>query len=307
MEMTTESKAIVSILIDIFSTSILNLCVRCMKGVHQIGSILQALSMINHLEQYQLLGLLDNSTWRALFIACSVIDEIDFSQRVIGLLFVCLRSLHTTIDPVAFVSYCQSFARSKRGNSHNECYLDPFFHLEQLGLTWIIRKTTVDTPSPDKITPTAPDKPTSSEPVSKTQVASSPTGSSLWGILRSKKKNIQEDLIKPIQPGVVKLPAKPYASLTSDLSKILQLSRGDTLFALKKPRHLPVASISTKMSSSMIDIQSFIYRDQTIAMRISELQKLYFKVRNQDNGNLKSIEVPPTPPKIGFKSLFLLL
>ena len=105
---------------DIYSHSLHLLCIRCMQGVHQIGSMLQALSIINHLEYFKFLKFLDDSIWRSLFTACSVISDIKFSHQVTCLLFSAIKQSNGNVDAIVYSLYCRSFSKfysQKKKNS----------------------------------------------------------------------------------------------------------------------------------------------------------------------------------------------
>lgn len=330
IDTTIESKAITSILIDIYSHSLYLLSIRCMQGINQIGSILQAMSILSHLENYGFLRLLDDSIWRSLFVACSVISEVKFSHQATCSLFSAIKQLNIHIDAIVYSLYCRSFSRyysQKKKNDNNllesKIFLDPFYHLEQLGLTWMIQKLANDSNEligQDKInnhhnhnsqSDTLKNNILSSTPPNghignsnsnnnnsniNNNNSGSSGGSSIWGMFIGKKKNpVNEENISTTRQVVS---SKLFLTLTSDLSKILQLSKGETLFNLKKPRNIMLASIPIQIIDKSLfpAIENYLYNDQTVDQRIRELQELFYNVHYPSSTTI-------TIPNLSEKSL----
>lgn len=290
MDMTVESKCATSIILDIYGNSLLVLSIRTMNGVNPIGSVLQIMAILYHLEQIKILKLLDDAIWRSIFVACSSISDESFSHKAICTLFGALQSLNIHVDPVVYTMYCNCFSTpaTKKGQSSTDVerfYLEPFYHLEQLGIAWLIQKCSI---SHNEInTNHGADKHFSPE-VSKSPESTSP-GNGFWGILTGKKKiskAIVEETASPQSEMATRL---PYSTLTSDLSKILQLSRGESLFKLRKPRNLLLALFPTTTTPDEFpNIDKVLLSDHLVARRISEIQDLYEQLHCQNDLKSKS-------------------
>jgi hypothetical protein len=291
MDMKVESKAAVSNLLEIYSNSLLLLSIRCMRGANQIGSILQCMAILLHLEQHQLLRLLDDSIWRSLFVACSAITEESFSHKAICSLFAALRSCNLNVDAIVSTLYFRSFSKllnpKKKCNgedhSPHTLFLDPFHHLEQLGVTWMMQKLSI--PQSDLTTPQGSDKHLSLELKSQQQ---SPSGIGFWDRFRGKKKvpqgqgseetnsTHQSYSKQQQQHQLLQLQSQHFSTLPSDLTKILQLSRSDVLFGLRKPRNLLIATLPIKITPQEFpNLDQVVFNDQTLESRVVELQELY--------------------------------
>ena len=278
MDMKVESKAATSILLEIYCNTLLLLSIRCMRGVNQMGSILQCMAILLHLEQHQLLKLLDDSIWRSLFVACSAITEESFSHKAICSFFAALRCCHLNFDAIVSTLYFKSFSKilnpktKSNGDNHSSqsLFLDPFYHLEQLGVAWMIQKCSLAQNDMSQVSEkhALPDPP-------KTQ-QQSPSGNGFWGMLRGKKKPQGQGLEESnsVLPNPSKL--QQFSSLSSDLTKILQLSRSEILFGLRKPRNLLIAALPIKSCTSEFPIlHKVIFNAHNLDARVIELQELY--------------------------------
>lgn len=290
MDMTVESKCATSILLDMYGNSLLILSIRCMNGINQIGSILQCMAILYHLEQNKILKLLDDAIWRSLFVACSAITmDISFSHKAICALFATLRTCNTHLDPVVYTVYCTSFSKfhgKKGAQSSNlgHLYVDPFHHLEQIGITWLIQKSYL--PHTEII---SHQEEVISSDSSKTPLSSSPSNG-FWDILRGKKKNIKQLGEEPSSSSQVATPTKfPYSTLPSDLSKILQLSRDESFFKIRRPRNILLASLPIPIAfNEFPSIEKISFTDQLVEERILEIQDLYRHIHGYDELKSKS-------------------
>jgi hypothetical protein len=333
MDMKIESKAATSILLEIYSNSLLLLCIRCMCGVNQIGSLLQCMSIVLHLEQYHLLKLLDDSIWRSLFVASSAVtsgsrrlseetNQIDcFSHKAICSFFVAfVRNCNLNLDAIVHTLYFKSFAKlfnlKKKKSPSNDpstpshpLYLDPFHHLEQLGVAWMMQKCSL--PQSDLTNLTGNEKYFTSDqppPPAKNQhqhPSSSPSGNGFWGMLRGKKKSpgqgseeSNQSLAKLQQQQQLQL--QHFSSLPSDLTKILQLSRSEILFGLRKPRHLLVATLPIQSNPQELSIlQKIIFHEENLETRVVELQELYDQFHQPEQSLLRTKAITELESKEG--------
>jgi hypothetical protein len=312
-----ESKAATSILLDIYSNSLLFLSIRCMCGVNQIGSILQAMAILQHLEQQKLLKLVDDSIWRGLFVACSSIKKGNFAHKATCVLFTAYRACtNSSTDAIIATLYCKSFSQLFNSKKKSQdgldepallLTLDPFHHLEQLGVAWILQKLSLSSQNEqNQILPSSSNEsPTlnSHSPDHQTTKPSPNTENRFWGMFLGKKKipgnSSEESNLSTQQSNLIK--QQPYATTPSDLSKILQLSRGNELFALRKPRNLLTASVAIRSElNNLPAFEKINFTDRSVDARVLEIQELHEQIHFQDKPSNKNkaiaalLETEPT-------------
>jgi hypothetical protein len=168
--MTIESQAATSLVMEIYSLSILFLSCRGIlqhnHGSHHYGNgisgIFQMFSVLKKLESLKLLDLVGLMTWRALFVSCDLIPDATFSHSSICLLYDLLSSIDGIV-PDLFISeiFIRSFKKSQvkssqqqqkramegkgqqgeEDGSRKQKYLDlGSCSLEQIGLIWYSNK-----------------------------------------------------------------------------------------------------------------------------------------------------------------------
>jgi len=311
MNLYTESKAATGMVMDLFSTSLLMLSLRSSRKVNSIGSVLQAFGVLAHLDSLKLLSLVDDTIWRGLLVACGAIEEQDFSHKATCIVYSTMKSAGIDPDVLSYGIYCKSFSRmSKKGVSSavaRETYWDPYFHLEQIGLSWYSQKSIPFdddiesiTDSPSGSTPSTPVRTSgaSSAQLTPQSVSPSPPRSvpgSLWGMLRGKKKASME-LIGPRARRM----SVNASTASIDLAKVLGLDRSSSPFSMRKPHRyesLPTAVRVLELAHESADTWEPVrYSDSLITERVGELRELYNRVRSQESSD-KILTVLPVGEK----------
>jgi hypothetical protein len=256
---------------------------RAIRGVNSIGSILQSFSILSHLDNLKLLSLLDEVSWRALLVACGSLRDEKFSGSAAQVILETMKLAGLRPDALTYVEYCKIFSRGRKQLKHEaDSYLDPFFHLEQLGLSWFAQKRTAVGNAESAAARESLPRPQSAvsthvEPTRfQTAMGSpNPTGG-MWERIIGKKKSGEVD--KEVS---TKRASFNAGTAAVDLAKILNLSRSFAPFALRKPRFSMVSTTARRSRIEEADlVKQCSYTDQRIDERVRELQGLFFQVRD---------------------------
>lgn len=292
--MTAESKGSIGTVLDIFALSIMMLSIRAVNGIYPIGSILQLFSIVSHLDKSKILNFLDETSWRSMLVACCSIDAHDFGHKATCILFETMKSADKPTDALAFTQYCQSFSRKLRKTSSTPmALLDPFCHLEQLGLSWFSQKSIpLETPIPSESatcnvevsdhphTPvkkslsgphTPPPPPEGSSPHG--QSPSTPSsGGNIWRLFKGSMKNASVEVAAPVTDEF----AEKALIATSDMAKSLKMGIPREPYSLLKPIELPISMVSKTLPSTIIPPELEL-SEKKLEERTKELRVRYAK------------------------------
>ena len=293
--MTAESKGSVATVLDICALSMVMLSARAARGVSPAGSVMQLFGVIGHLEENKLLQYVDEPCWRAMMVACGSVDAHDFGHKASCVLFETMKSCVAAPDALAYVQYCQSFSRKVRYIPENmNSFVDPFFFLEQLGLSWFAQKTLPPedrSVSRDDSFDISPMPSGQSTPV-KTNISGQMTppsdlsrgshspgtprsGSNIWRIFKGGKRDITA---AEAGTELEETTNKPLVAF-QELATALQLDKPIACYALRAPRHVLIGVISKYVEPAQIP-DEFQISDMNINDRVKKLR--YFDTRMRD-------------------------
>ena len=145
------------------------LSTRALRKVSSVRDIMQALSILSHLDSMNLLYQVDESAWRSLIIACNNMEEGYFKGNLMKLLMVSMQSAGVSPNVLTSTQRNSRVDLSPRSKSSvpsgstavteknekesHDVIMDTFNHLEELGLAWFAQKIMpfdgIPSPSPD--------------------------------------------------------------------------------------------------------------------------------------------------------------
>jgi hypothetical protein len=296
LQTTAESKGSIATVMDILSVSIMMLCIRAVDCKCPVGSILQLFSIVSHMDKAKILNFLDETSWRSMLVACGAIDVHDFGHKAMCVLFETMKSSEKVTDALAYSQYCQSFTRKlrKTSNQPDSC-LDPFCHLEQLGLSWFSQKSIrlEGTTSPSEMALSNADSVDPHTPVKKvqsTQLTPPPppegifphthspstpsSGGNIWRMFKGSMRNVS---VAEAAAPVIDDFSEKAVTATGDLAMVLKLDTPREPYSLIKPTNMSVGMISKLVPSESIP-PVFELSEAHIEERSKVLRERYAKM-----------------------------
>ena len=101
------------------------------------------MGIVAHLDSLKLLPVLNESTWRSIFVSCSTIGGI-LMRRIACVVFQCITSLNISADALTYGEYTKALSSvdKNEGIDHEEGgQIDQFLFLEEMGLTWFMQQS----------------------------------------------------------------------------------------------------------------------------------------------------------------------
>jgi hypothetical protein len=135
-----------SVLVDLTSTSIMLLVCRSMYQSKVNHDILQVVGLFSQLEGVGLLHAVDECTWRAALLGCSL-SSTEITKRLACILFDTLQLFYRHPDVLSFGRFMDPLSQKNASTNadvsldnepsyRDSDVLDPYFYLEEIGSSW---------------------------------------------------------------------------------------------------------------------------------------------------------------------------
>lgn len=301
-----ECKAAVSLTAGIFNVSLVMLSARALCKVSSARDIVQALSIVSHLDSMNLLYQIDESAWRSMIIACNNIEEGYFRVNLFRLLMASLQSAGLSPNVLTSSQRCSSAVPPPRsecampstatagGENFEDVVLDTFVHLEELGLAWFAQKIVpfdiISSSSPTEVAASSPapstyydSGPKSFQPSASTSypVSSSSAPSTMQRFSNIFKKNsVEQHMVRKVRRKSVK------ASVASvETANFMRLVKDSSYFSMQRPQGpFMMFSVPQILPSGIIDesktemLLSSI-KSEDIEVKVQEVRDIFNKIQ----------------------------
>jgi hypothetical protein len=136
-----EILAVAATIVDLVSTSILLLSCRVLRKEKPVGDVLQSIGLLAQVEDLGSLMLLDDSIWRALYVA-SAIAGGPMMRQIAWVLNSRMRLLAKGKDCLTDGQFTRAATAIRMNKAELQCgqQVDSFLYLEELGLTWFVQQ-----------------------------------------------------------------------------------------------------------------------------------------------------------------------
>ena len=118
------------------------LCVRVLKKMRPVNDILQIFGILAQYEQMNLIALIDESVWRSILVACTNCGG-NFMRGASCVIYELMKEINIVPDALTYGQYIRAMSAIKCHTSLRDGndILDPFLHLEELGMMWFIHRS----------------------------------------------------------------------------------------------------------------------------------------------------------------------
>lgn len=307
-----ECKAALSMTAGVFNVSLVMLSARALRKVSPARDVIQAMSILSHLDGMNILNQVDESAWRSLIIASNAIEDGYFKENLIRLLMASLKS--AGVAPNVLTSSQGGAARPqrvvRRGSHHppseqlaagsttdEKEALDSFRHLEELGLAWFAQKIVpFASPPPGACSLSSvphvsyyDSGPKSFQPsLPQNQATSTTSPSAMRRFSNIFRKNTEQQLVHKVRRKSVK------AMVASEESaNFMRLSKRNTsYFCMQKPRGpgtlfaVPQFVPNNLVTDSTNEVLLTSIRSSDVENKVCQVRDIFNKIQK-----LKSIEL----------------
>ena len=127
---------------DIASLSLIMLCVRVLKKTRPVNDVLQIFGILAQYENMSLISLIDESVWRGILVACTSCGG-DFMRGASCVIYELMKEINIVPDALTYGQYIRAMSAVKCHVSLRDGadILDPFLHLEELGMMWFVHRS----------------------------------------------------------------------------------------------------------------------------------------------------------------------
>ena len=293
-----ECKAAIMMTVGVFNVSMVLLSTRALHASSSSRDIVQALSILSHLDSMNLLNQVDETTWRSLIIAATTIEAGYFKDNLIRLLQASMQTAGVVPNVLTSTqrSAISSVARGIESPSEtvsdplSASVLDSFCHLEELGLVWFAHKilpfeTVSGSPTLSIETPSS-----YYDPGPKTFQLSPPPPSLSSSVTPSpmrrfsnifRKNSAEQHIIRKVQRKSIKalgaaVESANFMLLTKKMSYFSMQRPPESVVLFTVPQTIP-PSISIERAADTTlasDMKSKVYAMREIFNKIQKLKKL---------------------------------